>query len=164
MTLLLDTLHTYRGYHSDGGVCRIRIYEGTEASGGAPIVLATELPYNRNTSVTNMCEYLAAEVFLKHLAHRDDEAVPFLWIEHYTDGCSRPPGHAHHGVRDILAEHFDRAVFESMRPKRVFFGGVDRVKLGKPEWTYVGQEDFERLIGAPWTMELEADYPEPVRA
>ncbi len=54
-----DYIHHYRGYWSDGGTCRIRIYR---EDGRAPIVICSQLPDNDNTSVTNMAEYLAAEV------------------------------------------------------------------------------------------------------
>ena len=54
-----DYIHHYRGYWSDGGKCRIQIYQEAE---GAPVVICSQLPDNENTSVTNMAEYLAAEV------------------------------------------------------------------------------------------------------
>jgi ribosomal protein L25 (general stress protein Ctc) len=43
----------------DGGKCRIRIYR---EDGQVPAVMYSQLPDNDNTSVTNMAEYLAAEV------------------------------------------------------------------------------------------------------
>ena len=58
-----DYIHCYRGYWSDGGRCRIRIYQ---EEGRAPVVICTQLLDNLNTSVTNMAEYLAAEVFEEH--------------------------------------------------------------------------------------------------
>jgi hypothetical protein len=54
-----DYIHHYRGYWSEGGKCRIRIYR---EDGQAPVVICSQLPDNDNTSVTNMAEYLAAEV------------------------------------------------------------------------------------------------------
>jgi hypothetical protein len=58
-----DYIHHYRGYWSDGGKCHIRIYWEEEH---APVVICSELPDNGNTSVTNMAEYLAAEVIEEH--------------------------------------------------------------------------------------------------
>jgi hypothetical protein len=58
-----DYIHHYRGYWSDGGKCRIRIYREEEL---APVVICSQLPDNDNTSVTNMVEYLAAEVIKEH--------------------------------------------------------------------------------------------------
>jgi hypothetical protein len=49
-----DYIHHYRGYWSDGGKCRIQIYQEAER---APVVNCSQLPDNENTSVTNMAEY-----------------------------------------------------------------------------------------------------------
>jgi hypothetical protein len=53
-----DYIHYYRGYWSEGGRCRIRIYQG---EGKPPVVVCSQLPDNANTPVTNTTEYLAAE-------------------------------------------------------------------------------------------------------
>jgi len=54
-----DYIHYYRGYWSEGGNCRIRIYQ---EDGCAPEAICSQLPDNDNTSITNMVEYIAAEV------------------------------------------------------------------------------------------------------
>ena len=54
-----DYTHEYRSYWADGGKCRVEIYR---EEGRVPVVVCSQLPNNRNTSVTNMAEYLAAEV------------------------------------------------------------------------------------------------------
>jgi hypothetical protein len=65
-----DYVHHYRGYWSDGGRCRIRIYR---EEGHAPVVICSQLQDNENTSVTNMAEYLAAEVIKERsLPHTPD--------------------------------------------------------------------------------------------
>jgi hypothetical protein len=43
-------------------------------------VICTQLPDNLNTSVTNMAEYLAAEVIEEHSL-----PTPLTWIEHYPE-------------------------------------------------------------------------------
>jgi len=58
-----DYIYHYRGYWSDGGKCRIRIYR---EDGRAPVTVYSQLPDNHNTSVTKMAEYLAAEVIEEH--------------------------------------------------------------------------------------------------
>ena len=58
-----DYIHHYRGYWSDGGKCRLRIYQ---RDGSTPVIICSQLPDNHNTSVTNMAEYLAAEVIGVH--------------------------------------------------------------------------------------------------
>ena len=76
-----DYVHHYRGYWSDGGKCSIRIYQETEQD---PIVIS-QLPDNDNTSVTNMAEYLAAEVIEEH-----GLPTPLTWIEHYPEHRGKP--------------------------------------------------------------------------
>ena len=61
-----DYVHHYRGYWSEGGKCRIRIYR---EDGQAPVVICSQLSDNDNTSITNMAEYLAAEVIRRHDLH-----------------------------------------------------------------------------------------------
>jgi hypothetical protein len=70
-----DYIHYYRGYWSDGGKCRIRIYQ---EEGHNPVVICSQLPDNDNTSVTNMAEYIAAEVVREHAAYSlgMDRALP----------------------------------------------------------------------------------------
>ena len=54
-----DYVHFYRGYWSDGGRCRIRIYREERRP---PVVVCSQPPDNTNTSVTNMAELPGAEV------------------------------------------------------------------------------------------------------
>jgi hypothetical protein len=77
MTKTHEYIHYYRGYWSNGGKCRIRIYQ---EDGQTPVVICSQLPDNRNTSVTNMAEYLTAEVIAEH-----GLATPLTWIEHYPE-------------------------------------------------------------------------------
>ena len=55
----------------------------------SPVMLLTELPDNTNTSVTNMLEYLVAEIGTLLMPHRFDDDEPFTVIEHYP----AQPGH-----------------------------------------------------------------------
>jgi hypothetical protein len=89
-----DYIHHYRGYWSEGSKCRIRIYR---EDGQAPVVICSQLPDNDNTSVTNMAEYLAAEIMESHPDIFDPFSLgnipgisydkPFVWIEHYQTGA-----------------------------------------------------------------------------
>ena len=72
-----DYVHRYRGYWSEGGKCRIRIYH---EDGRAPVVICSLLPDNPNTSVTNMAEYLATEVMAEYKL-----PTPLKWVEHYPE-------------------------------------------------------------------------------
>jgi len=58
-----DYHHTYTGYWSRDGLCRIRIFAAPDA---VPVVVATELEENRGTSITNAAEYIAAEIIAWH--------------------------------------------------------------------------------------------------
>ena len=80
MRKIMDYERGFFGLWSPGGVCRVRIYEG---EGRVPVVVLTELPKNRNTSVTNMVECLAAEVQDRHDFLRAQEDPPFLLLLHH---------------------------------------------------------------------------------
>jgi hypothetical protein len=77
MNMTHDYVHHYRGYWSDGGKCRVRIYR---ENGQVPVVICSQLPDNDNTSVTNMAEYLATEIIREHAL-----PTPLVWIEHYLE-------------------------------------------------------------------------------
>jgi hypothetical protein len=118
-----DYIHRYRGYWSDGGRCRIRIYQ---EEGQFPVVVCSQLPDNDNTSVTNMAEYLAAEVIGEHSL-----ATPLTWIEHYPE---------HEGE---IGE-YSLVEFSSWEPVEVYLGSVWRCRIGSPEWLPLHCEDFPR--------------------
>ena len=54
-----DHVHSYRGYWPGGGRCGVGIYR---EEGKPPVVVCSQLPDKPNTSVTNLAEYLAAEI------------------------------------------------------------------------------------------------------
>jgi hypothetical protein len=106
-----DHIHYYRGYWSDGGRCRIRIYQGGVR---VPVVSCSQLPDNDNTSVTNMAEYLAAEVIAEY-----GLPTPLIWVEHYPE---------HEG--DI--GEYSLVKFSSWVLQEVCLGGVWRYRVGSP--------------------------------
>ena len=71
----------------------MRIYQG---GGLLPTIVLSELPKNANTSVTNLVEYLAAEVVAAYLPEAFEALEPPVVAE-------REPGHGD----GRLAEHFD---------------------------------------------------------
>ena len=109
-----DYVHYYRGYWSDGGKCRIRIYQ---EQGVSPVVICSQLPENKNTSVTNMAEYLAAEVIEEH-----GLATPLTWIEHYPEHEGKP------GEYSLVR-------FSSWERREVGLGGVCRWRVGSTRWS-----------------------------
>jgi hypothetical protein len=121
-----DYVHYYRGYWSDGGKCRIRIYP---YEGRAPVVICSQLPDNSNTSVTNMAEYLAAEVIEEHSL-----PTPLTWIEHYPE---------HEGE---IGE-YSLMTFSDWKPREVCLGGVWRRRLGSPCWSYLRPKEVDAILG-----------------
>jgi hypothetical protein len=120
-----DYVHHYRGYWSDGGKCRIRIYQN---DGQAPLVVCSQLLDNPNTSVTNMAEYLAAEVIQEHKL-----PTPLVWIEHYPE---------HKGK---IGE-YSLVRFSSWEPTEECIGGVWRGKIGSPRWSPMDLEEVDTLL------------------
>jgi hypothetical protein len=108
-----DYIHHYRGYWLDGGKCRIRIYR---EDGCDPVVICSQLPDNDNTSVTNMAEYLAAEVIEEH-----ELATPLTWIEHYPEHSGK-------------LGKYSLVRFSSWERREVCLGGVWRCRVGSPRW------------------------------
>jgi hypothetical protein len=117
-----DYVHHYKGYWSDGGRCRIRIYR---EEGRAPVVICSQPPDNPNTSITNMAEYLAAEVIEGHRL-----PAPLKWIEHYPE---------HEGE---IGE-YSLVRFSSWDLVDVFLGGVWRYRLGSPWWSPLCREEVD---------------------
>jgi hypothetical protein len=115
-----DYIHRYRGYWSDGGKCRIRIYH---EEGQDPVVICSQLPENKNTSVTNMAEYLTAEIIEEHRL-----ATPMTWIEHYPEHREK------HGEYSLVR-------FSSWERRDVCLGGV-----GLPRWSPYCPQEVEELL------------------
>jgi hypothetical protein len=122
-----DYMHHYRGYWSDGGKCRIRIYQEV---GHAPVVICSQLQDNENTSVTNMAEYLAAEVIKEHKL-----PTPLTWIEHYPE---------HEGA----VGEYSLVRFSSWELTEVCLGGVCRCRVGSPVWSSLNIEKVGSLLRA----------------
>jgi hypothetical protein len=120
-----DYIHYYRGYWSDGGKCRIRIYR---EDGRDPVVICSQLPDNGNTSVTNMAEYLAAEVIEGHRL-----TTPLTWIEHYPKHRGKP-------------SEYSLVKFASWECEEVCLGGVWRYRIGSPRWSPLGPGEVNTLI------------------
>jgi hypothetical protein len=60
------------------------------AAGQTSVIVMSELPQNRSTSVTNMAEYLASERIQHHVPQRLAALPPPVVLEHSVD--ERTPG------------------------------------------------------------------------
>jgi hypothetical protein len=140
LKLTRDYVHEFTGLQGiPGSRCRIRTYEGGETP---PVVIATQLPDNASTSVTNLAEYLAAEVLTRYFKERLEEPEPVIWIEHY-------PAPSRRGR--VGKPEYSRVHFSSWSPRietKFSAGGtIQRIKLGEPEWDDLPQEEVEQLVG-----------------
>lgn len=139
--LVLDCRHETRGLWRDGAIFRIRIFSRGDLT---PLVIASELPENRNVSVTNFAEILAAEVIAQHLPQRFEYDEPVVWLEHYPP----VPG----GRRERFP--FDRVTFASWMPRVRDVGGIRRISLGAPDWQPMTPEELARLLGMQTAQSL----------
>lgn len=137
---LLETEHQYRGYDADGGICRIELYLAEERP---PLVVATELPGNPVASITNLAEYLAAEVMERYLTPTQllGHQPPLLWIEHYERTAA--------DRRIGLAESWERVTFAHYRREQTTkFArpGGWRYRIGAPQREPLSPEAFSDLV------------------
>ncbi len=158
MKKVMDYEHGFFGLWSPGGVCRVRIYAGDGGEAGqTPVVVLTELEKNRNTSVTNMVEVLAAEVSERHRflneAQKggeagDDGAVPpFLVILHHP--------RAEDELRWGWEPSFCSVTFASYEARRVYSYAMNnhgkrppyRHRFGTPTFVHVSEAEVLSLIG-----------------
>ncbi len=135
---IYDATYAYRGTYTEGSVCHLRIFH---EQGCTPVIVATELPENKNTPITNMAEILAAEVMRKHFPGRFGADEPASWIEHYPRPKTRWM------QRIMWQKEFDRVPFASWRPRVTWYGGKQRLTLGEPEWKHLLREELAKLIG-----------------
>ncbi len=134
-----DYTHHYQGIWRDGGRCRIEIYvpEAGEAE-RHPVVVAIELDGNEGSSVTNVVEYLAAEIVARHFPHLLDKDAeggqPVVWLEHY------PPQHG-------APTEYDRVTFAPWRIRAAWLEGTLRRALGTPDWARLDRAAVAALLG-----------------
>jgi hypothetical protein len=124
MPLLADFHHHYRGSMGFRSVCRIRVYQ---LDSGMTVVIATELPDNPGTSITNWAEFLATEMRRRFVA----PGAGLAWIEHSPErpGLTGAPP---------LPEQFDRVLFR-----------WDGTCYHDPDWRPFSRAQVEALLGEP---------------
>jgi hypothetical protein len=89
-------------------------------------VLCSQLPDNHNTSITNMAEYIAAEIIEEHdlptPLEEHDLPTPLVWVEHYPE---------HEGE---IGE-YSLMTFSDWELEEVSLGGIWRLRVGVPSWS-----------------------------
>jgi hypothetical protein len=131
----VDYTHSTHGAFTDGMCCRVRIFIG----GPYALMLVSELAENTNTSVTNLCECLAAEIAARHRSLFPD-GHPFAYIEHHPSGTIGE------------GEGYERVVFDGYRARPGIVGVRERMTLGVPRWLRMRGADVEALIGEPLSV------------
>lgn len=126
MRLVEDSVFSYPGYHGCPSLCRLRIYEPENTAASPWVVIASELPDNPGTSVTNACERIATEVW--HKLERPDSGMVF--VEHYPD-------RAFVGTKPLFAERYDIVWFQTDLWHN----------LRAPRWRASCRNEIEELIG-----------------
>ena len=98
---IADKMIKYRGYGPFIGLCRLRIYK---ESGRKPVIIVTQFPDNPGTSITNVAEGLARQVYVQELK-RPDQGM--TWIEHYTQDDTVPESYMLVTFRQVGEEFSD---------------------------------------------------------
>ncbi len=134
-----DGAFAYRGLNDREAhaICRVRLFARGEQ---APVLVLTELPENPSSSVTNAMEFLAPEVIRAFCPDRFEHEEPVVLLEHYPEQRG-PRGKILH------EETWDRVSFASWRPRRVWYGGQERLSFGEPDWRHVPVDAVVALIG-----------------
>jgi hypothetical protein len=92
------------------------------------VVICSQLADNDNTSVTNMAEYLAAEIIEEHVL-----PTPLVWIEHYPE---------HEGE---IGE-YSLVKFSSWEVREVILSGTRRIRVGTPCWSHMTPKEVDRML------------------
>jgi hypothetical protein len=130
---VIEVIYEYHRLWTPGASCGLQIFPSPI---DVPTVVLSELPCNRNTSVTNLVECIAAEVLQKYLPEQIGKNPPFHCVEHYP----REEG-------SKLQETFDLVTFELNAPASCWVGGKSRITLGEPQWRRLEHSELERMIG-----------------
>ena len=87
MHLASDYIHPYKDASGSLSRCRVRIYVPDDMRDNF-MGICSQLTDDSNTSVTNIAEYLVAEVIREHKL-----PASLVWVEHYPE---------HEGDRRVL--------------------------------------------------------------
>ena len=115
--------YNYKGFWSDS-YCDIEVHQRSD---GKYVFVATELPDNPGTSVTNYAEQLATAMRTQYALKPGD----VIWIEHYPE------------AKDRRKEDFDL----------VRFLGMEGDSFRTPVWTRITEQAVNELIAGVRNLE-----------
>ena len=116
--------YDYKGFWGCDSCCEIEVHRRTD---GKYVFIATELPDNTGTSVTNYAEHLATAM-RRQYGLKPEEVI---WIEHYPE------------AKDRRKEDFDL----------VRFGGIEGDSFRNPVWTRITEQAVDELIAGVRNVE-----------
>jgi hypothetical protein len=120
MQQITDQAFHYLGLGTFPSVCLLRAFDVEDSP---TVIIATELPHNPGTSVTNAAQDIAAQAY--------------QWLERPVRGIT-------------LIEHYEQdgdARYAQERFAVVTFQHTEGGRVSGPDWRSVTKEEVERLIG-----------------
>jgi hypothetical protein len=130
LPLVFDEEQKFGGYFGDPARCRLRIYA---VPGQRAVCIATELPDNPGTSITDRAEGLATIAFCIAILQFRASEDGIVWIEH------------HPGRPDDPIEAFRQDLYSRVK----FDWDAEQARFCNPRWEHVTRETVEDLIGQP---------------
>src|SRR5215469_10586617 len=115
--------YNYKGYRGCDSSCDIEVHRRSD---GKYVFIATEVPENRGTSITNYAEHLATAMRRQHGLKPED----VIWIEHYPE------------AKDRRKESFDLVRFAVV-------GDIFR----NPVWTRITEQAVDELMAGTRNVE-----------
>lgn len=140
---LLETEHRYRsaGFVSADSICLVEVW--IKPGELPPLIVATEPPDNHGASVTNMVEYLAAELSDRYLVSELTAGFdpPFLFVERY-----RRDRKTMSALITDAEEDWSLVTFATYERQLIGSGRNWRYKLGDPDWRHLSKVEFDDLL------------------
>ena len=132
----VDYVHPYEGFQAEQrGACRARLFHRDPAS---PIVVASSLGDRTTPWLASMCEFLAAELLMRHFPMRARADEPMVYIEHY-------PQH-----RD--APWMIEAMIVAFTPAQPRWDNRwRRWTMDRPVWRRLERDELTKLLGCELT-------------
>ena len=142
-------IYNYKGFYGCACKCGLQVHKN--------LVIATEIPQNEGTSITNMAAELASLV----CEGFEIEPSELIWIEHYPDrGLNERTGEYE------IPEDFSLVTFKQKEKTSYLTVGVATISIfSSPVWHPIEKETVQGLVEAHttkpetlkhWTDEVNA--------